>query len=202
MKPREAWTKAIDVLWAFRQKPGIGRNDSGGPQPGRSFFQEADSIRGLAPSCANPKYEEPNTMKQGDSPLFPRALFGLPMVIQMKSDSAFDKEVQIKPAIQERDGRFRALERMASPLILRPMAFGHGNQSRAMILLLRSPQPEGITVQHRAIVDQFWDLTYVKGPRTRSYKKSPIPSYSATAVDVVVAFLEFAKTKERRFQNT
>ncbi len=194
--PTTAWLHVLETMKRFRQEPGIGRNHGSGSRPGRSFYPEADSIRAILPGCAAPAHAKPTTIEPATPPLLPRSLFGLPMIVQMKGDPDFQTEVQILPATCGRDGRPVPLDRMASPLVLRPMAFGDGTHARGMILLLKSPKPAGLTVRHASIKsEQFYDSSSMEGNRTRSYPNSPIARYSKSATDAVTAFLEFAKSE-------
>uniref|UniRef100_A6VYS7 CRISPR-associated RAMP protein, Cmr1 family n=1 Tax=Marinomonas sp. (strain MWYL1) TaxID=400668 RepID=A6VYS7_MARMS len=114
-----AWKYTSERLFEFRQKPGIGRNNSSG-KAGRSFWPEPDALRRLTDSNANgkhfPKHEAGN--------IFARAAFGLPITLKLvgKGEPA---KTDLKPINSER---------MASPLILRP--YGHDTEWKAVALLL------------------------------------------------------------------
>ena len=122
----EAWGIAIDKLREFRQGVNVGRNPGANKRPGRSRWPEADTIRRFKKTHA-PKYE-PEHPVDG---YYPRAAFGLPLVFYFKDWRQGD------PTGKENDSLSlnpAGHERMASPLILRPLFDGQGYRPAALLL--------------------------------------------------------------------
>jgi CRISPR-associated protein Cmr1 len=114
--PKAAWTYLIKQLKAFRQA----RNSGVSPrQPGRSRWPEPDAIRKLTGNRA-PKHRQ--ALLNIDK--FPRAAFGLPIVFHFKD--AGDPQDTILQG--------KACDRLASPLILRPLACADSAVGLAVIL--------------------------------------------------------------------
>ncbi|MCX7111676.1 MAG: type III-B CRISPR module RAMP protein Cmr1 [Proteobacteria bacterium] len=137
-KALEAWKGAVGPLWEFRQKPGIGRHhgrDSN--HPGSSHWPEPDSIRAIT---GKHRIKADGTSFKPDNPEqreFPRAAFGLPIIFHFqnitrdKEDKRKDKQFdpgdcELKP---------QKFDRMASPLILKPIALDDGRYAPALLRL-------------------------------------------------------------------
>jgi len=173
--PMAAWVRAVEAMGNYRQKPGTGRNRGTRSQFGRSFWPEPDSFRSLAPRCAHRDHKTSFTIDPALPPLFPRALFGLPIIFQMKSDPAFGPVIELNPAVPgDREGDWKPLKRMASPLVLRPLAFGDGRQAIAMILRLQADEPVGVVLKNNNLPTKGWDTTHLTGPRTLGLEGSPL----------------------------
>lgn len=113
---------ALGKLRSFRQGEGVGRNPGQADRPGRSRWPEADTIRTMSGASA-PAHRQPITSACG----FPRAAFGLPILVQFKDKNLGDPDTTtIKPA-----GR----ERLASPLLLAPVKQLDGRWHGAALLL-------------------------------------------------------------------
>lgn len=96
----------------FRQGPGVGRNPgSTSNRPGRSRWPEPEVIRELTRQ-ADPQHR---TRLVGVNK-FPRAAFGMPIIFHFQSRSD-PQDTSLQP---------KGKERMASPLILRPVRRGNG----------------------------------------------------------------------------
>ncbi len=191
--PTAAWVRAVGALGDYRQKPGIGRSSGSGPKPGRSFWPEADSFRALNSDCADPNHLPSTTIQPASPPQFPRALFGLPIVFQLRGEG-FGDAIQLQPAVSDGEkGAWRTLDRMASPLLLRPLAVGDGTKARAMAMLLRAPEPQGVALKNDNLPDHGWDATHLKGPHTQRYATSPIRRFS-TDVDALSGFFGYLMT--------
>ncbi len=105
---RVAWINAVNKLYQFRQGTDIARNG----KFGRSMWPEADSVRKTVGEW-NPK--DHHAPRESDLPLpsFPRAMFGLPINFEFKSerDNGIPPTTQLIPCQSER---------MSSPVILKP----------------------------------------------------------------------------------
>jgi len=114
--PKEAWEYLIRKLQDFRQ---FRQARGPGKPPGRSFWPEPDTIRELT-NLRSSRHQTPvSSVKK-----FPRAAFGLPIVFHFKDQGdPYD-------TILEGEN----LQRLASPLILKPLACADGAVGLALIL--------------------------------------------------------------------
>jgi len=114
--PDAAWKYLITRLKKFRQARHPGTLPK---QPGRSKWPEPDAIRRLMGQRST---KHPNDVLNINK--FPRAAFGLPVVFHFK-----DKDDPQDTILQRKD-----YDRLASPLILRPLACADGAVGLALIL--------------------------------------------------------------------
>jgi CRISPR-associated protein Cmr1 len=123
--PRAAWEYLIRRLKNFRQSryPGAAPN-----RPGRSKWPEPDAIRRLT-GQRDPRHSKVHS--QVDK--FPRAAFGLPIVFHFKDQGDPDDTV-----LQGREHN-----RLASSLILRPLACAGGQAVGLALILEGSSLPPG-----------------------------------------------------------
>ncbi len=122
-----AWKEAINTLKHFRQGPNLGRNPgSGAKRPGRSRWPELGTIRRRTGQQA-PGHE----LQHPVDGFYPRAAFGLPIVFHFK-DRDTPKGLTLvpkNPCSGDKD-----LDRMASPLIVRPYFDSAGCRPLARLL--------------------------------------------------------------------
>mgnify|MGYP001627195792 CR=1 FL=1 len=117
-KPKDAWDYLIRCLRKFRQYRNAGASSK---QPGRSRWPEPDEIRRLTGLRCD-RHAKPISLVSK----FPRAAFGLPIVFHFKDEEFGDPYDTI---LKGRD-----YERLASSLILRPLACAEGAVGLAVIL--------------------------------------------------------------------
>ena len=166
----QAWKIGLGALQRLRQGPGVGRNaPSGntGRRAGRSFWPEADEIRKLTGQAAS-NHKKPFVAVDR----FPRAAFGMPIVFHFNPGSRDDPGSQGDPDVKPLTLQPRSAERLASPLILRPVA--HGAGFRAMGLVLHTPTVEDavlIAGTNRFDVRTRLDLTTAKAIRPLTVNK-------------------------------
>jgi len=170
--PIEAWMKAVALLRDFRQAVGFARDPGAhGPVPGRSRWPEADSIRAVAGRTHGP-HATPTTLPAATiagQPGFPRADLGLPIVFQFRGE---DLRATIEPT-----GSFT---RMASPVILRPFAYGNGTTAMPMLLILYALPASGVDLEwtddHGDVLGtrQGFPRNTVIDPRLAAYPNSPM----------------------------
>lgn len=139
-----AWTRCLNALRRLRQGPDLGRNPAqpGSPSPaGRSRWPEPEQIR---------KHTEQRSEKHKRLPVqverFPRAAFGLPIIFHFQGGAKRSEERGKDPADSEL--KPANADRMASPLILRPMR--DGTVFRACALVLTTTMPESIVLKTKA----------------------------------------------------
>lgn len=123
---KNAWKEAVIRLRDFRQKPDVGRNlpseqaKREKKPAGRSRWSEPDAIRRITNRhAANHQPEHP----AGN--IFPRGMFGMPIIFHFVGGGE-PADMQLLP---------KGKERMASPIIIRPIWQG-GEQWVAGALLL------------------------------------------------------------------
>ena len=120
-----AWQSAIKKLQEFRQLPLVARNEGKERnRPGRSKWPEPDAIRRL--TRRNATNHEP-THPAGN--LFPRAAFGLPIIFHFQGQGE-PGDTSLQPIIND-----TRLDRMASPVILRPFMNKDKKWAAAALLL-------------------------------------------------------------------
>lgn len=137
----QAWEFLIQKLHDFRQSPRIGKIHSG-----ESHWTEPNSIRN---KISTRTFRQPDDKKLEK---FPRAVLGLPIIFKFK-----DEVDPPETVLEGIDTENQKINRLASPLILRPIACKDG--SVGLGLVLESPRiPPG----------DVW--LYVKSNRTRNWR--------------------------------
>lgn len=160
-----AWKKAIEKLQSFRQVS-VGRKTNSN----RSLWPEPDAIRKITKQASN-KHKEP-TIK---CDYFPRAAFGLPIIFKFKDDGngANDEPAQtsLQPKYQD-----NIMERMSSPLILRP--YFDGKSWLSMALLLPSDYLDKLELSlKQPSRNQNYDVNFWN--KKEADKVKPISNYGA-----------------------
>lgn len=176
--PDKNWQKLIQALKEFRQDRRKGPNPKrpGPNRPGRSYWPEPDAIRR---ALNNGRYVgAKGTNKKGESvdhsqpvshiDCFPRAAFGMPIITHFKDTSR---------ELQSRDPKDTTLkpkdyERLASPLILRPLlvqgkevglaAILEGFRQLPEVVLVSESKPE-IVVRTRLRPSEAQDISKLNG---------------------------------------
>lgn len=130
-----SWHEVVKRYQEFRQSRNAGQQPN---RPGRSHWPEPDAIRAILRQ-AEPKHRQP--ILQPPILKFPRAQFGLPIIVHFKDKG--DPSTQIVPASPD-------IERMASPLIFRPLS-----ERRSVVLILDTPRtpPGGVALENGEAVD-------------------------------------------------
>lgn len=193
--PIQSWMRIIHLFRKFRQE-GIGReprpdiNQRLGLNnlPGRSYWPEPESIRKRAGDefRGHPRLEE---IPDDD---FPRSEFGMPIIVHFKPGKPKEPpDTQILPL----NG-----DRMASPLILRPLAICDGDMCLPLIVELNSRLSSEIRVKigtedakPEKALQTTKGLPYYPNSPMRFIgdgKKSPI--YTG---GILRSFINFAKSK-------
>ncbi len=132
-QPLTAWERLIAMYRFFRQGVDFARD----PGPGRSRYPEPETIRRITQRRMH-QHVPWDDMPDG----FPRAELGLPIVFHFKDeDKGEPPTTTLNPFV---DGK--ALERMASPLILKPLALENG-KAVPLILCLNTPGVQRVELQ-------------------------------------------------------
>jgi CRISPR-associated protein Cmr1 len=130
-----AWQASVDKLRDFRQGVGTGRSAGEGNRPGRSFWPEPASIRAATGTHRIKQGGISFAPVAGTPPIYPRASFGLPIVFHFQGEGTDQQRDPADVILEPGEVNGRRIERMASPLILRPCP-GQPNQWHAAALLL------------------------------------------------------------------
>lgn len=171
--PRVAWEHLIGRLKDFRQSRNAGISRE---RPGRSRWPEPDEIRRLTHRRCLRHAESLSGIRK-----FPRAAFGLPIVFHFRRDDVGDPEDTVLK------GADKVYERLASPLILRPLACKNGAVGLAAILEGTGlwALPGGLILQKKDDSDMHWPARALLEP-SEAAEIRPLQG----RVDVLQAFLD------------
>lgn len=179
-KPIDVWKSVVGLLQSFRQNRGIGWNPGQRHnRPGRSRYPEPETIR----RATGKRSTQHARLAHIPDDAFPRAEFGLPIVFHFKDERDDDPpDTVLYPS---------GAERMASPLILKPLALANGT-AVPLILRLVTPPLEGVELKQGSNALELPATTVVRASRLATYRDSPLSaSESGSAVE---AFLLYARS--------
>ena len=135
-----AWTSALGMLRTFRQGERVARDQGRPNRPGRSRWPEADKARRLVGR------ETAHEPRHNAIPAWPRAAFGLPIVARFQQKNHDQRPYPVSEPtsfdVLWRDATGERRDRLASPLILKPLALSNGNFAPIALWLDRA-FPEG-----------------------------------------------------------
>ncbi len=138
--PLKVWRDLIEKLKAFRQDPQGRRPGTKETQwrPGRSHWPEAEEIRRLTGQRHAKHQPLGSAIHQ-----FPRAKFGLPIIFHFKDMNRHNpNDRRSDPADTTLQGR-GTIDRLASPLILRPLATANDQAVGLAAILIGCEAPPG-----------------------------------------------------------
>lgn len=179
-----AWDKVIKLLRDFRQAVNVGRNPgSQVSRPGRSRWPEPETIRSITGRRSQ------RHARQKDIPdnAFPRAEFGLPIVFHFKDKGHGDpQDTTLYPA-----GDY---ERMASPLILRPVALKGQQRSLPVIVRLKTQVVDKVELHDNDGKQKLPipGAILIRDPKLAQYRDSPLASRSGQG-SALEAFVTYAQ---------
>jgi len=183
--PVRVWNWLIGLLKDFRQ--GIPFARQGGP--GRSHYPEPETIRRILLDPKRPWRHGRDKAIPNDA--FPRAEFGLPIVFHFKPPQE-PQDTVLYPSAGV-DGKRR--ERMASPLILKPLGLANGN-AIPLCLFLNAPPLTGVDLRQGEASLSIPPATKIRDAALATYARSPLAtSANGSALE---AFLAFAKAESFR----
>lgn len=131
-----AWQDSVEKLRNFRQGVEMGRNPGKTrDRPGRSRWPEPASIRAATGTHRIKQDGTSFAPAAGTPQMYPRAAFGLPIVFHFQNERTDQKPDPVDVILEPVDVGGQRVERMASPLILRP-CLGKGGRWHAAALLL------------------------------------------------------------------
>ncbi|MGH7098283.1 MAG: type III-B CRISPR module RAMP protein Cmr1 [Stellaceae bacterium] len=137
----DVWTQALQWLRDFRQREDFARNPGTAPlRPGRSRWPEPDKLRrlfGTHSAAHAPRYDA--------SPAWPRAQFGLPILGQFSNARGPGEPPKFELTWQDARGKLQ--DRMASPLIIKPLPVVGGFYPCALWLMRGYPPGEVVVLR-------------------------------------------------------
>lgn len=186
-----AWDCVIGKFKHFRQGVGFARNPGQQPnRPGRSRYPEPESIRDISNLGTSRQRSGHQRLPAIPADAFPRAELGLPIVFHYPPGQGEPTDTVLYPA-NDSDGNQR--ERMASPLVLKPLALQSG-KAIPLILRLKTPVLSGVDLRRGENSVSLPSTTAIRDPRLSSYPNSPLTgSPDGSALE---AFIEFARDKQ------
>ncbi len=129
-----AWNTYLRAYGAFRQGPGVGRNQGQGNRPGRTRWPEADAIRRIT-GRPGPAGNHAPVHPAGN--WFPRGAYGLPILTEFRNDANDPTgRYTLQPAGENK-------ERWPSPMFLKVMRLGNNDLLR-VCLILNHALPSGL----------------------------------------------------------
>jgi CRISPR-associated protein Cmr1 len=182
-----SWLQVIEVFKTFRQGENVGRNPGRvRNRPGRSRFPEPETIRETLRRRTHPRQPEI------PADAFPRAEFGLPIVFQFQG-----REVD-QTVLYPRVGK-ECPERMASPLVLKPLCLKDGSAVPAIIPLVVPEFSEvDLTLGGRTNVRRTFPRSATRRPDLATYPNSPLACSAAGSA--IEAFLGFTQNADNDFR--
>lgn len=186
--PIRVWNRLIRLFRCFRQGVGFARNPNPGQQanrPGRSRYPEPEAIRRVT----GQRSSQHARLAHLPDDAFPRAELGLPIVFHFQGQGEPTPDPILYPS-NSTDGK--PPERMASPLILKPVALADG-KAIPLILRLRTPPLSGVDLRRGDTSLPLPPSTVIRDSRLSTYPDSPLAgSPNGSALD---AFLTFARAE-------
>ena len=170
--PLKVWQRLFVCLKDFRQQR---RNKEGQwDKFGHSDWPEPNAIRRLFKSMLRGPHSNRKIQK------FPRAVFGLPLIFHLEHDREIEDTTL--------QGKDKEQERLASPLILRPLACAERTYVGIALILAGSKLPDNLILKDAPGGDSIEvELTPQEAQRIPPLNGNP---------DVLQAFLNTLKQKE------
>jgi CRISPR-associated protein Cmr1 len=181
----EAWKYAIEKLKNFRQVRDI---DPQTKRPHRNKWSEPDELRRIFlkhKRGARLKHEPIRNINK-----FPRAEFGLPIVFHFQRDEGIEKDFTLQGAKSEK------IERLASPLILRPLKCDDRVVSLALILNAPRAPKGGLEVYFGKEFSERVNSDRLEKSEADELTRNGLGKQLAGKTDVLQAFLDFFAADE------
>jgi CRISPR-associated protein Cmr1 len=181
--PIQVWDWLMGRFKHFRQGGGFARNPGQQPnRPGRSRYPEPETIRRIT----GQRSAQHTRISEIPDDAFPRAELGLPIVFHFQGQGE-PQDTVLYPSAGP-DGEKR--ERMASPLILKPLALQDG-KAIPLILRLKTTSLSGVDLRRGDTSLPGSPSATISAPRLASYRNSPLAgSSNGSALE---AFLAYAR---------
>ncbi len=186
----DVWKRVIGLLQQFRQGVGIARNTGQqSKRPGRSRYPEPETIR----QVTKMRSRQHGRLVHIPDDAFPRAEFGLPIVFHFQGQGEPFDTVLYPSSAANGDAR----ERMASPLVLKPLALANG-QAVPLILQLVTPPLAAVELKQGSRSLTLPATTRVRDGRLATYENSPLAG--AASGSAIEAFLLHARQSNHGFR--
>lgn len=185
------WAESVNKLRVFRQEPKFARNGSSG-DPGRSRWPESDAIRDATGVHAN---QHP-IQDWYPGKLFPRALFGLPIIFHFKDEKKPHDKKGGSGDPRQTSLSVENADRFASPLILKAYWNGQAFQPVAVLLpstgILRSMNLTLSYTGEKHQIEMFpagkWWPTDPEKVRKNKDSIQPLQNSNGDPLDAFLAF--------------
>lgn len=185
-----SWKKLINRYQKFRQGVDIARNPGRDRQdrPGRSRWPEPESIREIVEQ-RDPRHQRNEEFADHPEHAFPRAALGLPIITHFQNQND-PQDTTLLPVFQ---GETKT--RMASPLILKPLALQDHKAAVELVLALNCPLPDELKLKKGAneVLTVNGQVQAIKNPKFAQYQKSPLEN--CPQGDAVHACVDYIKSK-------
>jgi CRISPR-associated protein Cmr1 len=186
--PDYAWEVLISELKNFRQARNRGTY-------GRSKWNEPEQVRRITKQRSS-KHDPLIDLFSIER--FPRGEFGLPILFHFKDEDDGDPHDMTLKGELVGENKYR--ERLASPLILRPLACG-GNKGVGLTAILKTPHkpPGGLVLKGNGIEEKV----EMKLTKKDALKIEPLKAFASKLendddeVDVLEAFIDRFRTEEK-----
>lgn|GEM_PF-382388 len=153
-----AWKDVIETYRRFRRR-GNDKEVNGKIKYGRSKWPEADSIRHITGMVnGSHKIPYPDT-KPKELTAFPKARFGMPIIFQFK-DSNNARNAPREPYQTMLVPGGKDVDRLASPLIIKPLAVARSTAARGAFFILNQPRLQSVKLKLNANSEERNDSNY------------------------------------------
>ncbi len=188
----DAWNQVISLWRHFRQGERFARNAGQQPnRPGRSRYPEPETLREMRDSGADRGVSGHPRLPHIPVDAFPRAELGLPIVFHFQGrgeppGKVSFSDLTLYPSPGNRGDR---RDRMASPLILKPLMLADG-QAVPLILRLATVPLSAVEVRRGDTVMQLPPKTVIRDGRLATYRDSPLAkSPAGSAIEAFLALV-------------
>lgn len=176
----EAWKYAIEKLKNFRQVRNV---NSQTRRPGRNKWPEPDELRRIFLKYKKGAILRHQPISRLDK--FPRGEFGLPIIFHFQREEGIQNDFTLQGVKSEK------IERLASPLILRPLHCHNGAVSLALILNAPRIPKGGLEVYYGKAFSVMVNSQRLTKNEADVLTKNGLGKQLAGKTDVLQAFLEF-----------
>jgi CRISPR-associated protein Cmr1 len=174
-RPFDAWKTVMELWRKFRQGPSFARSPGQGNRPGRSRYPEPETIR----KVTGHRSSQHGRLVHIPDHAFPRAELGLPIVFHYQGHGEPPDTVLYPAKGPNNEKR----ERMASPMILKPLAIANG-LAVPLAMRLLTPTLTGVDLRQGATSLMLPPTTVIRDRSLAAYKDSPLAgSASGSALD-------------------
>jgi CRISPR-associated protein Cmr1 len=179
----DVWRFVLGEWRHFRQGVGFARNPGQGNRPERSRYPEPETIR----ETLHRRSQQHPRLRDVPADAYPRAELGLPIVFHFQNNEV--PETALYPVV-----RGERKERMASPLILKPLALADG-QAVPIIVPLITPALSEVELMQGSQSRGRRGASAIRHARLAQYPNSPLAGLGNQG-SALEAFLNFVRLPE------